>query len=48
MRWPALRPNPIGRSESQCNPALTAQPHCEQSGFPPKKQGSIRVLRSAE
>ena len=32
----------------QCRPLLMAQPHCEQSGVPPKTQGSTRVSRSAE
>lgn len=32
----------------QCKPLLMAQPHCEQSGVPPKTQGSTRVARSAE
>src|SRR5215469_7549054 len=33
---------------SQCKPLLMAQPHWEQSGVPPKMQGSTRVCRSAE
>lgn len=32
----------------QCVAALAEQPHCEQSGSPPKTQGSTWVLRSAE
>jgi hypothetical protein len=32
----------------QCNPLLAAQPHWEQSGAPPKTQGSTRVCKSAE
>src|SRR4029077_15852811 len=32
---------------SQCRPLLMAQPHWEQSGAPPKMQGSTRVCRSA-
>ena len=33
---------------SQCRPVLMAQPHWEQSGAPPKMQGSTRVCKSAE
>jgi hypothetical protein len=32
----------------QCNPLLMAQPHWEQSGVPPKTQGSTGVSKSAE
>lgn len=48
MMWPALRPGASRFSWSQCRPALTAQPHSEQFGSPPKKHGSMRVSRSAE
>jgi hypothetical protein len=33
---------------TQCNPLPMAQPHCEQSGLPPKTQGSTRLCKSAE
>ena len=48
MTWPTLSPPTSGRFRSQCRPALTAQPHSEQSGLPPKKHGSILVFRSAD
>src|SRR5580700_6275955 len=32
----------------QCRALLMVQPHWEQSGVPPKTQGSTRLLRSAE
>src|SRR6516164_8849561 len=31
----------------QCKPVLAMQPHCAQSGVPPKTHGSTRVRKSA-
>ena len=33
---------------TQCKPVLAMQPHWEQSGVPPKTQGSTRLCKSAE
>ena len=47
IRRPTVTPA-TRRLCTQCRPALTAHPHSEQSGLPPKKHGSMRVVRSAE
>src|SRR5207249_6559573 len=47
-KWPTFSPPTTFMPRIQCKPVLAMHPHCEQSGVPPKTQGSTRVRRSAE
>ena len=38
MKWPTRTPSASGWACIQCRPALTAHPHCEQSGSPPRNR----------
>ena len=38
----------LAGTDQVCRPLLAAHPHWEQSGAPPKTQGSTRVSKSAE
>jgi hypothetical protein len=43
MKWSIFNGPAILTPRTQCKPLLAAQPHCEQSGVPPKTHGSTRV-----
>ena|ERR1700756_1413016 len=47
-KWPTLSGPTTFSVLIQCRALLMVQPHWEQSGVPPKTQGSTRLLRSAE
>src|SRR6266481_1080752 len=47
-KWPTLHGPTTFSVLIQCKALLMVQPHWEQSGVPPKTQGSTRLLRSAE